>query len=259
MRRIMKYITIVGTLTLLMAGCNKAEKNTSSFQDSSNPPETAQSTDRKEKLQEKVSDSNIKDMLQRVTVEMNGYEITIPQFVDMENEEKEKKVNEIIRKQVKKNIKETGISKEGEYPFHLASYQCKVKRLDKEVLSILVEADGMGEGAAHPLAWAYTINIDLEEIRVLSNEEILPAKYYEKIDKMIMQKCCVDIKNIGYRKFCKKINNGKLLDSKKEWKSIYVYYSSDNDGIGVVIPTAYAIGSYQIYEVHEKEYLDNSL
>lgn len=250
MNRIMKYITIVG-VALLMTGCNKAEKDTSSLKDTSNPSETTQSMKKKEEQQDKTSDSDIGNMLQRVSMEMEGYEITIPQFVGMENEEKEKKLNEMIQKQVKKDIKETGISKEGEYPFHLASYQCKVKRLDNEVLSILVEADGMGEGAAHPLAWAYTININLEEIRVLSNEEILPAKYYEKIDKMIMQKRCVDIKNIGYRKFCKEINNGKLLASKEEWEEIDVYYSSDSDGIGVVIPTAYAIGSYQIYEVNE--------
>ena len=257
MNRIIKYLTIAG-MVLLITGCHKTETDKDTQNIVSNQPAVTQGVEGEEKqkqnLQKSYKEFDYSDALQQVAMEMEGYEITIPQFVGMDNVEKENKLNEIIQNQVKKNIKETGISKEGDFPFHLNSYKGTIKRLDQNMLSILVEADGMGESAAHPFAWAYAINIDLQEERALSNDEILPAKYYEKVEKLIMQKCCTDIKNIGYRKLCKKINNGKLFSTKEAWKVADFYYSS-KDGIGVVIPTIYATGSYQIYEV-DGSYLD---
>jgi len=182
-----------------------------------------------------------------------GYNINIPQIVSMEDTKTQERINKVIQKKIEEDF-EVSVNAEGENVFRMNDFNWTVTHMNNENASILVEVDGMGEGAPHPSAWAYTIKLDLKKGVLLSNTDILSEKDYDKVEKLIMEQKCIDKKDIGYRKLCKKNYNGKLLNNKEDWKDVDVYYTfsynGEPEGIGIVIPTIYAIGNYAIYEVY---------
>lgn len=180
------------------------------------------------------------------------FSVKVPQYTNMTDKKKQKKLNQMIVRAVKEDFERTfDLKNEPDFlkknPFHLWEFDCHIKLNTEKKLSLLVEASGYGKDAAHPIAWAYTINVDCENEKLLSQTDILPKENRKEIEESIMSKRCRDIKNIGYRKFMKENHDGKLLSEDSEWEYVEVYQTPEC--IGVVIPTAYALGSYQIYEV----------
>lgn len=176
---------------------------------------------------------------------IQGFAVKVPQYISMAEKKKQERINKLIVKEAEKML--DGVDSE---TFHLDSFTCTVKLNDSYNLSILVEGSGMGEGAAHPLAWADTINIDCERECVLAQTEIIPKDEQEWVEEDILDHDCEDIRDIGYRAYCKENKDGKLLESASDWDQVEVYQTKEE--LGVVIPTIHAMGSYQIYEVRKE-------
>lgn len=175
---------------------------------------------------------------------IQGFAVKVPQYISMAEKKKQERINKLIVKEAEKAL--ACVDSE---TFHLDSFTCTVKLNDSHNLSMLVEGSGMGEGAAHPLAWAETINIDCERECVLAQTDLIPKDEQEWVEENILDHDCEDIRDIGYRAYCKKNKDGKLLESASDWDQVEVYQTTEN--LGVVIPTIHAIGSYQIYEVRK--------
>lgn len=176
---------------------------------------------------------------------IEGFAVKVPQYISIAEKKKQERINKRIVKEAEKAL--DCVDSE---TFHLDSFTCTVKLNDSHNLSILVEGSGMGEGAAHPLAWADTINIDCERECVLAQTDLISKDEREWVEEDILDHDCEDIRDIGYRAYCKKNKDGKLLESASDWEQVEVYQTKEK--LGVVIPTSHGLGSYQIYEI-EKE------
>ncbi len=187
--------------------------------------------------------------LRQTKMKMYGYSVQIPQLVNMEDQDKQERLNEMIRKEVRKDFswrspKER--KKSGEA--NIWEYKGIIKYAGRDSLSILVIAEGMWKGAVHPAGWSYTVNLDLEKERKIPNREILPEKYYKDMEKYILDGMGREIRNVGYLELCRKLGQG-LLGEYQEWKEIDVYRTPDH--IGVAIPISHAAGDYAIFEVSQ--------
>ncbi len=209
-----------------------------------------------EELTELLKDSYSKfstgTAVKKVKKKILGYSVQVPKIIQMEDQVKQEKLNQMIQKRIKKELKNYCRMKD--MPFDLWGYYLTVKYAGKDEISILGEIEGYAEGAPHPWRGAYTINLDLEQERELSQKEILPKKYRKEVETLILNGSCQDVSEFAssYRKAVKELhgkNTKKLMES-GEWKYVDVYYGKSKDVVGVVINTAYAVGSYAVYETY---------
>lgn len=175
---------------------------------------------------------------------LHGFPCEVPQYTTMSDTAKQERLNALITRETGKSLKDLETES-----FHLDDFSCMIKRNDAGYLSLLIECSGMGEGAAHPSAWADTVNIDCKKERVLAQADLLPEDEREFVEMRILEEDCEDIRDIGYRSYRLKKGEENLLESPEDWKNVDVYQTRNK--IGVVIPCSHAIGSYQIYEVSE--------
>lgn len=197
------------------------------------------------------------------------YPLRVPQLTGMEDEEKQERLNRMIRDAVEKNLDERlDLTNDPEQRknFGIADFTGTVKYGGRDKLSLLMVVDGMGKGAAHPFAWAYTINLDLEQGSMIDRENILSSEYKQDIKKVILEGPCDEIKDVGYRKMLQRVEKKlKKIKKKKRKQSVWWINSWEEnwdecefyltkDRIGVVIPTIYALGNYSIYEVYRSDF-----
>lgn len=176
---------------------------------------------------------------------IHGLEVKVPQYICMTDEEKQEKLNKLIAEEVGKSLEKAKTSE-------LGDFACRIKWNDPHNLSILTEGSLMAEDAAHPYNWADTININCDKMSVLGQTDIITKDEREWVEEDIMEGDCEDIRDVGYRSYQKKNGDGKLLPSGCTWKDVKVYQTEEK--IGVVIPTIYAMGSYQIYEIRKDDF-----
>lgn len=187
---------------------------------------------------------SLADPLVQQKKEIHGFTCEVPQYTTMSDTAKQDRLNQLIVREIGKSLED--LDKD---TFSL-EFSCMIKRNDSEYLSLLVTCDGMEEGAAHPAAWADTVNIDCQKEKVLTQTDLLPKVKRKWVEYRILEEDCVDIRDIGYRAYRMGKDPDNLLEYPEEWKNVDVYQTQDS--IGVVIPCIYAMGSYQIYEVRKE-------
>lgn len=186
------------------------------------------------------------DPLVQQKKEIHGFVCEVPQYNSMSDTAKQKRLNDQIVREAGKSLEQLE-----QDTFKLASFDCTIKENTSDRLSLLVEVSGMGTDAAHPVAWADTVNLDCRNETVLAQTDLLPEEDREWVEADILEGDCVDIRDIGYRAYRMEKGEETLLDEASEWADVNVYQTQG--GIGVVIPSIYALGSYQIYEIQKDD------
>lgn len=181
--------------------------------------------------------------------EMEGFPCRVPQYRTMSDQNKQKRLNQLIVREAGKSLK--GVETDT-FRVDADACSCTVKQNDAEYLSLLVEGSGMGVGAAHPIAWADTVTIDRQKETVLTQTDLLPKDEREWIEEDILDGDCEEIRDVGYRAWRQKEDGEHLLEPDADWKDVSVYRTQDS--VGVVIPTMHAAGDYQIYEVRRDDF-----
>lgn len=183
----------------------------------------------------------------------------VPQLVDMPDSRKQDRLNQLIRETVQNRFSWVDEDIEDysedieDYSYLLWDFQCTVKYAGSDRLSILIQYEGYGKGAAHPNSIAEVLNLNLDKEEMIPKKEILPDRHRKKVGQLILNGTCRDITNGDfYRKTQKKYNNINPLKDKEDWKYIDLYFT--NDSVGVVVFTFHAIGDYAVYEVPRANY-----
>jgi Protein of unknown function (DUF3298). len=86
---------------------------------------------------------------------LDGIKVTYPQISDWENEEAQEEWNDTFYNEVREICKDAGINDSIEIEF-------EVMTQNNEICSLIMLDHSNWEGAAHPYAYCYTFNIDME-------------------------------------------------------------------------------------------------
>lgn len=184
-------------------------------------------------------------------LECSDITMTIPQLVNMPDKEKQDRLNKLIQEEIRKLFEWMGEDLEDDWTYSLGFWDCTVKYAGTDRLSLLIQYDGYGKGAAHPNFTVNVLNLDLEGEKLIPKKEILPLKKRKNIGQLILDGICRDITHGSmYRETQKKYHNINSLKKTADWDTCEVYFTADS--VGVVIPTFHAIGDYSVYEVRQE-------
>lgn len=125
-----------------------------------------------------------------------------------------------------------------------------VKYAGKDRISLLLVSSGYYKGAAHGNEYCDTINLDLEQERLLSGEEILPKQYRSYVEENILAGYYDDMLGDGgdYLEYIAENDLNLFQNTVSEgWKDVKIYQMRDK--VGVVIQTRLGRDAYVIYEV----------
>lgn len=177
--------------------------------------------------------------------------MTIPQLVNMPDKEKQDRLNKIIQEELRNFFKwtdeDTDLLEDG-WTYSLYDWNCTVKYAGTDRLSLLIQCEGYGKGAAHPNFLVHVLNLDLEKEKLIPKKNILSPKDRKKIGRLILSGICRDITHGSmYRETQKKLHHINPLKKAADWDVCQIYFTEDS--IGIAIPTFHAIGDYSVYEV----------
>lgn len=254
MKRVWKILSELSVITLcvLIVGCTEANdgRKESHERQEKVVAETPATSQESLKPKGTVGDSRGYSV-KRVKRKILGYTVKIPVIIQMEDQKKQKILNQMIQKKIKRNLKSFCGMKD--MPFNLWHYGLTVKYAGRDEISILGEINGYAKGAPHPWSAVYTINLDVEQEREIPQKKILPKKYRKAVEELILNQECTDVSEYSgtYRDVVKMLNgeNTKNLVEAGGWKYIDVYHGKSKGTVGVVINTVYAVGGYAVYEV----------
>lgn len=157
----------------------------------------------------------------------------------MQDQNKQKQINQMIVKQVEQIVNQVDDTKDLEC-------EITIKYAGRDRVSLLVQVDGRGKGAAKGNTICDTINIDLEQERIISGVDLLPESDRQEAMEMIREE-------IGdkYDEEAAGENHsddilGNWMDNLKKWQEMMFYQTRDM--IGVVIPTGIEADPYVIHE-----------
>lgn len=184
-----------------------------------------------------------------------GQKIRIPQYSTMQDGKKQKRINQIIVKQVEKILHRFDDAK------GKRNVDISIKYAGGDKVSLLLQVsrpapreqqkdtEFFEEVAQEGAIWD-TINIDLEQGSLLAKQDLLQ----ESVRQEVMEEVEMDLEDEmeeGYEESGKNQNSdhfyGNVLENLKKWQEISLYQSSD--GIGFVIPTGLAMAPFAIYEM----------
>lgn len=184
-------------------------------------------------------------ILKETKIELEGFSVEIPQFTGMGDAGKQKRLNEMIQKKVRKQIRGSGIKPDREKDW--ISMDSSVTCLDSTRAGMLFIFEGYSEGGAHPGRWIETVNLDLANESYLTRSDLVFDK--QKLQQLLLAGKGKKVFDLGFLKEKRKKKNRDVITY---WSDVKCYLTKD--GIGVVISLSYAMGSYAIYEVSAEDY-----
>lgn len=186
-----------------------------------------------------------------------GRKIYVPQYSTMQDAEKQKGINQMIVKQLKQSLQPFSGSQDSENDWNA---DIAIKYAGQDQVSLFLwacksrqgeEIQGDTESGGEAAQWdtiCDTINIDLEQGSLLSEQELLSESVRE--DVVEDAEMDIDEKMEEYEEAGKKQNFENIYKNLKEhlekWQGILLYQTRDM--IGLVIPTGLASAPYDTYE-----------
>lgn len=157
-----------------------------------------------------------------------GQKIQVPQYSTMQDAEKQKRINQMIVKQLEQILTQLDSKKDAQ------NVDISVKYAGWDRVSLLVQGDGICD----------TINIDLEQGSLLLEQELLPESVREDMVEEV--ELDLDVSEEYAEKLDADIYEN-LVKHLEKWQGISLYQTSNM--IGFVIPTDLASDPYVIHEV----------
>lgn len=189
----------------------------------------------KGEITQKISEAKI--VHKNVTV--NGFDLKVPQFSNMEKG-KQEKLNEILINQIKQGIEI--LDSKGSFAY----FDYSIEYQDATKISVLFQYDYNKNNMPHPLVSAFAVNIDIANEKVITLSDVIEDK-----------KDIVELFRKGKLKNVVKNSHGieddgGYLESQSDESILsdmgdHSFYIMDK-GYGFVFNTIYASGNYMIYE-----------
>lgn len=177
--------------------------------------------------------------LGRKNITVAHQKISIPQYTVMQDQNKQKRINQMIVEQVEQIVNQIDDTKDLEC-------EITIKYAGRDRVSLLVQADGRGKEAAKGNTICDTINIDLEQERILSGEDLLPESDWEEAIKLIRKEIRDEYDEEADGESHSDDILGNWMYNLKKWSEMMLYQTRDM--IGVVIPTGLEAYPYVIHE-----------
>lgn len=186
---------------------------------------------------------------------VSGFTVKIPQYIAMQDEKKQERLNQMIQDAVETDLKnmEKECLSQGTEPFEIRKFECTVKYAGKDRLSILAEMEVGIPSMEHSIHRCHGITIDLDKEAFLTQGDVLPEEYRETVGKLILEKRCIDIKNGKEWWAYKKKKSGQIVEP-EEWEHIEVYQTQDS--FGIAVQTILYDEVYAIYEVSQADVIE---
>lgn len=186
--------------------------------------------------------------LQKKSISLCGRELEIPQYTAMQDQKKQDRINRMITDEVSRSL--NMVYDLSDPKWDIEHVTITVKYASRDRISLLLLSSGYYEGAAHGNEYCDTINIDLEQERLLSGEELLSKQYRSCLEENILAGYYHDMLGNGgdYLDYIVQNDFNLFHNTVSEgWKDVKIYQTSDK--VGVVIQTRFGRDAYVIYEV----------
>ncbi len=190
--------------------------------------------------------------LGRKNITVAHQKVAIPQYSMMQDQNKQKRINQMIVKQVEQIVNQVDDTKDLEC-------EITIKYAGRDRVSLLVQVDGCGKGEAKGNTICDTINIDLEQERILFELDLLPESDRQEAIEMIRYEIGDEYDEEADEENHSNDVLGNWMDNLKKWSEMMLYQTRDmkwsemmlyqtRDMIGVVIPTGLEADPYVIHE-----------
>lgn len=186
-----------------------------------------------------------------------GQKLRVPQYSIMQDAEKQKRINQMIVKQVEQILRQSDDEKND------SNVDISIKYAGGDKVSLLVqvskstqgelsEAIKFSEEMAQRDGICGTVNIDLEQGSLLSEQDLLPESEQEYVIEDIQDEIAEEYEESG-KKQDSDIIYKNLLENLEKWQGISLYQTGDM--IGLVIPAGLTSDSYVICQVWKGWYV----
>lgn len=173
---------------------------------------------------------------------INEKKVFSPQIKNMNDTQKEKKINKMIKKAIRKAIKYRLVKIEQKSYFEL-KYHIKFK--SNNLLSILFQGDYYVKGTAHPYAFYFCINIDIVHNTLLKLDDIIIVN--NDIVDSFVEKRFIGKNDISKAVYLEYLKYNDAQDIEVILKNAEVYFSKT--GIVFIIETTYATGGNMLLDL----------
>ncbi len=173
-----------------------------------------------------------------------GQEISIPQYTAMQDRKKQKRINQMIYDQVTQIVDQVYDPENSESDLQV-TIAIKYAGLDR--VSLLLQAVWCGNGAAHASSLYDAINIDLEQGKMLSGQDLLPEQDREEAAEEILEEYEDGLDEEDDTEDEVEDYPGNLVRHPEKWQEVTIYQTRDM--IGIVIPTGIGTWPYEFHEV----------
>lgn len=171
-------------------------------------------------------------------ISINGFDLEIPQIVDMKDENKQQELNEILKNSVKGYFSKISLSSDG----IISLFEYSIETKNESKLSILFTYQYYDKNMAHPLISAFATNIDLEKNEIIKLDDFKDrVRLFDKNTFVHVTKRETSL-----------IDDGGILEDKnidellQDMDNNNFYFIDDK--LGIIFDVPYACGGYSIYE-----------
>lgn len=181
-------------------------------------------------------------------IKIAGQKILIPQYTMMQDQQKQKRINRLIVKKVEQTVNQTCDPQDPECDWNV---DITIKYAGRDKVSLLLKANGYRKGTAERDTFLDTVNIDLEQEKILSGFDFLPescrecAKEY--IRDFVMELIEIEEEEETEEEHQSNDIDRNVIEYLENWQEIKLYQTLNM--IGVVIPTGLRTNPYVIQEV----------
>lgn len=250
MRRQMLVMALVAICMFSLCGCGGLDSSKDGLDNSENtvssgavsgsavsPTNSMGFFIEKEKITFKTDDSEL--------------QIEVPQFREMRDTNRQKRLNQMIQKKIQKQLDDVEIGKELIEEERVLNTDCEVTYVSSSRISIALH---WGVILAHPYYWDTAVNLDLYNETYLEKSDLISDK--KRLNQLLLDEKCKVIGEDGFslRDAKKEMEKDKIKyiwDIDGSWETVAIYMSET--GIRVSIPTSYRLGSNAIYEVKSED------
>ncbi|WP_226002487.1 DUF4163 domain-containing protein [Paenibacillus sp. BJ-4] len=181
----------------------------------------------------------------------NGIVIKYPQITKLEDAEKQKSLNQLLKNEALKGLHEYGDSDSG---VHL-EIDYEIKRQSERFLSIQYKGIRYFKGAAYPNHIFYTTNLDMKQTSKLKLSDLI------KIEKPFIELLKSGkftaiqpeqkglIANFTQRDLIQSLTCADVLEGSTEESESDTFSYLTSDSLGISIPVVHAVGDHAEYEI----------
>lgn len=224
----------------------------------SSPVEVSHEEENKPNTKEEISKEY--EMVKE-TYSEGSVNVDYPQITNLQDEEKQKELNELIKKEALRPYLDTLASLEPDQTYEAeGNYEIKLK--DEEMLSIAYTSYNNITPSAHPYHLFHTTNLDLTKGRLLYLTD-----FVKEINSTFVQllKEAAYVGDLGseYEDEVRDMAFGsygsdeELIAALQDSEVIYVYVTKDT--LGISMPVAHVAGGHAEFEIDYSELVDAGL